>query len=517
MKTEQMTMRMQLLMPRASVSSGAWIARSGPGRRTRRRLVGLLGGVLGSLSVGCKELTQAPGLPAGTPDPAIYNSPSGALGMRNAAIWSVEQAVPAYVVASGLLTDELDDPLTGASTGVLDQYGGTVVDPLDERILPEGTSATNQVAIGVYDPLQTTRTYILQALGALATYDTAAKDTAAGRRMRSELYALLGYDEILLADLFCSGVPLSTITFHGDYVYAPGSTTPQVYQDAIAKLDTALRLSGGQDSVTHLALVLRGRAELALGNYPAAADDVTSVPTDFQYQLFVQWAYGVSSGSLLHEEFGIGGSSILLGTLATQEGGTGLNYLTASDPRTAAVPVSTNSLTQLSMYFPAKYDTAVGASHFKYAPFVVASGVEARLIQAEAALNGVTTGTDWLGQLNALRTDQPLLAAWTHNPGVAALSDTSDPGTLTARIQLLFRERAFWLFLDGHRQGDLRRLLRQYGQVQGNAAFRSDEQVYPTGAYLAPGVQTYGTDVTVPPDAAESANPKYHGCIDRNP
>ena len=492
------------------------------GRCSRWLLAGLLTGLV--VCVGCKDLTQTAVLPAGTPDPSVYNTPSGALGMRNAAIWSVEAAVPKYVTTSGLLTDELEDQLTGASAGVLSQGGGQVVDPLDERILPDG----NPQSTLVYAPLQTTRTYILEALGALATYDTASKDTAVGRAMRSELYALLGYDEILLADLFCSGVPLSTIIFHGDYVYAPSSTTQQVYLDAIAKLDTALQLSRGQDSVTNLALVLRGRAELALGNYSVAADDVTAVPTKFQYQLFVGWSHGIGVADPT-VDVGTGGYfGIEGGTVANREGGNGLDFVTSGDPRTAVINVITNRVTHLPMYFPGKYGAALGASGFGYAPFLVASGIEARLIQAEAALNGVATGQgSWLDQLNALRENPQNLVTVTDDTYTAgtALPDTTDPGATlsdpaaatTARIKLLFRERAFWLFLDGHRQGDLRRLLRQYGNVQGNAAFRTDAQVYPTGAYLAPGVQTYGTDVTVPPDAGEYNNPKYHGCLDRNP
>ena len=38
---------------------------------------------------------------------------------------------------------------------------------------------------------------------------------------------------------------------------------------------------------------------------------------------------------------------------------------------------------------------------------------------------------------------------------------TLDPGDAVGRENLLFRERAFWLFLTGHRMGDLRRLISQ--------------------------------------------------------
>src|SRR6185312_11168296 len=95
------------------------------------------------------------------------------------------------------------------------------------------------------------------------------------------------------------------------------------------------------------------------------------------------------------------------------------------------------------------------------------------------------------------------------------LSDTTDPGTADARVDLLFRERAFWLFATGHRQGDLRRLLRQYSAQY--PRFQSEQKVYPTGVYTAPGTGRYGSDVTVPPPTSEYANPAYHGCLSRAP
>ena len=144
-------------------------------------------------------------------------------------------------------------------------------------------------------------------------------------------------------------------------------------------------------------------------------------------------------------------------------------------------------------------------------PLTLASGLEARLIEAEAALNA--GDASWLTTLNALRTTctdagscpDPAPAG---TGGVAGLPPLTDPGTPDARVDLLFRERAFWLFMTGHRQGDLRRLLRQY--------HRQQNQVYPTGLYSG-GLGTYGNDVTVPIPLSERANPLFTGCFNRNP
>ena len=544
--------------------------------------------------LSCKELTARPGLPAGTPNPSFYNDPEGARGMRNAAMLVFETALAQYILDAGLLTDELEDGQTGASPGLLLQSQGTVLDPLDERLLPEGAFG----GVASYNDLQEVRAYSNQAIRALAMYDTVAVDQATSKMLRGELYALEGYAEIMLADFFCSGVPLSTLDFQRDFTYHASSTTAQVYDDAIAKFDTALTLADTSIEVLNAARVGQGRAYLQLGQFAAAAEDVATVPDGFQYNLAIP----------LGRRFSNNGIDVLndVATISDHEGRNGLVYRSSGDPRTAYTVVATtdgngNTL-PTPLTFPVKYGAALGSSG--YTPFTMANAIEARLIQAEAALHGVTTETgDWLTQLNRLRTTgvqttvtvpdtvvdtlgytgctavdacdangfatsidynslvlvssttldlsavdvtggivdvcrannpnrnfgcaQPTLnvyvdPAHTHTlttwpagtGGVVGLPPLSDPGTPAGQVQLLFQERAYWLFISGHRQGDLRRLLRQYGTY---AAFSDQTQVYPSGIYLAPGAGQYGTDVTVPIPSTEYANPLYHGCLTRAP
>jgi hypothetical protein len=90
---------------------------------------------------------------------------------------------------------------------------------------------------------------------------------------------------------------------------------------------------------------------------------------------------------------------------------------------------------------------------------------------------------------------------------VAGLAPLPDPGTPDTRVDLVFRERAYWLFLTGHRQGDLRRLVRWYG--------RDPRTVYPAGSYPG-GNGRYGNDVDAPiPIAEQNYNPLFHGCLRR--
>jgi hypothetical protein len=85
------------------------------------------------------------------------------------------------------------------------------------------------------------------------------------------------------------------------------------------------------------------------------------------------------------------------------------------------------------------------------------------------------------------------------------MAPLADPGSFGLRVDLLFRERAFWLFLTGHRQSDLRRLVRQYS--------RSPSNVFPVGKYKD-GLP-YGSDVTFPIGTDDGQNPNFRGCLDR--
>jgi hypothetical protein len=84
----------------------------------------------------------------------------------------------------------------------------------------------------------------------------------------------------------------------------------------------------------------------------------------------------------------------------------------------------------------------------------------------------------------------------------------TDPVDPAARVDSLFQERAYWLFLTGRRQDDMRRLIRQYGRTQ--------ETVFPIGNYPAGPVGKYGQDVNAPaPPSEELFNARYEGCFDR--
>ncbi|HEX6535956.1 MAG TPA: hypothetical protein VF041_15275 [Gemmatimonadaceae bacterium] len=469
---------------------------------------------------GCspEKLAGNDQLPPDVPDPAQTNTPAGAIAAYHGALVRLRFAFGghdnSFIPVTGLLTDEL-------GSGDLGQPN-YVVDPmlLDSRFLPEdpgiGDDSTTAFPIyTLYGLLQKARGQARQARGALSAY---APDSSTA--LIGHLDAIEGYADVFLADLFCSGVPLSTLDFDGDFTYQPGSSTEEVYQHAVALFDSALAVSPDSERVMNLARVGKGRALLALGQYAEAAQAVADVPDDFQYA-FQYSATDVpgeptsldrSNRTFANRDLypGFGGGMMV--TMVDAEGGNGLPFLSSGDPR-VAWDDSAGTYHGLAIKRPVEYPLDGSGS------IVLASGVEARLIQAEAQLQaGDAAG--WLATLNALRTDgtydtqqDPNDATKTDTlwhagtGGVAGLRPLADPGTPDGQVSLLFQERAYWLFLTGHRQGDLRRLIRQYG--------RQAPTVYPAGPYPA-AYKTYGTDVTAPiPGTERVSNPLFTGCRSR--
>lgn len=318
--------------------------------------------------------------------------------------------------------------------------------------------------------------------------------------------SIQGYSIIALAENFCAPLPLSS-TEGGDVgEYGQPLETSALLDRAVDAFDQALAANGG----SNLAKVGKGRALLDQGNYSAAAQAVADVPTSFVYtidhssnstreQMPLFDLQDVGRFSMANRE----GSDGIAGIESTE--GNGLDFVAARDPRIpwGAEPGG-GFLPQFTVYWQLRYPT-------RDSDIVLADGIEARLIEAEAALNaGDVEG--WLSILNDLRENVgSLMAARFDDPAANDrvgvdnptagndLEPLEDPGTESERVDLMFRERAFWLYLSNHRLGDLRRLIRQYGRTQ--------DQVFPTGDYHKAG--GYGTDVTLPVDFDESNNPNF--------
>jgi hypothetical protein len=304
----------------------------------------------------------------------------------------------------------------------------------------------------------------------------------------AQLHAMEGFLLSVTAENYCNGIPLWD-GLSDDNLTTTNFSTGQLYTAALAQFDSALTLAGSSNpSIRNLALVGKGRtlvdqaqtASLS-ANLAAAAAVVGEVPTNYSFTT----TFSTLTTGVVNAIFDWMNSTKNFGA-SDKEGGTGLDYVSSKDPRikvdgTKIGRGQDGTPTPLMNQYPAT-NSAV----------VVASGIEARMIQAEAQL-AAGDNAGFLATLNAARTTQTGLAPLT------------DPGTATARQDMLFRERAFWMYTTAHRLGDMRRLIRQYG--------RSTELVFPTGAYFKGG--TYGTDVTLVPSQQETNNPNWTGCTDK--
>jgi len=386
---------------------------------------------------------------------ALYNGAMGDFALSIAGGDGANGLFGGVVMGSGLFSDEF-------------RFGGTPpeVRQLDLRDVAVVNSYARENFLAFH------RSREASERAALALAKISATDKRVG-----ELYGLSGLMTVIIGEHFCSGTPFSS-TIGGTITYGDPLSTDQIMDLAITKLTAGQAATGGDAKIANLIAVARGRALLNKAQFAQAAAAVASVPTAFEYVTSHSSSDARTKNFMKSFIFDFDYLSVSDG-----EGTNGLNFASANDPRV----VVDNPAPGVS-----RFDGKT--PHFrllKYnswdAPVVVASGLEARLIEAEAALRA-NDFAGWLAKLNTARATF----------GMAALTD---PGSANARVDLMFRERAFTLFATGHRTGDLRRLVRQYS--------RTANSVAPTGAYHKDNL-TRGTDMSFVVPLNEGNNPKYN-------
>lgn len=432
-------------------------------RSTGARLQGLLAAC--ALAVGaCDSLTEVD-----APDvvqPRQLADAQGAEALTNGALASLYSPYAAFVYNTGLFSDEFTFAIP-----LIQQHD------LDFR--------TQSLTFTESGPILMHRSRTFASLAIQARQQFAPNP----RSRTGELFALKGWVETFLGETSCNGTPLSEVESDFQPVYGGPISSDSMLRRAVADFDSALVYAADSARVANHARIGRGRALLGLGRYGDAAAAVSPVPTAYVHNAEYTTAVPAQTNTVWQQN----NNGVI--TVSDREGTNGLPFRTANDPRvpTQFLRQGTDGITPVHLF--ARFSGMTS-------PIPIATGIEARLIEAEAALqanrdDSNPTGNGWLGILNNLR-------ATAVTP---ALPPLEDPGSFNARVDLLFRERAFWLFASGHRMGDLRRLLRQYGRTQ--------QQIYPVGAYKA-GVN-YGDDVVFILTLSEQSNPNGRQCTDTNP
>jgi len=408
----------------------------------------------------------------GVEDPDIINpsdvqSPAGANAVRLGALARFNAATSggeSLLLLGGLLADEWNN-------------GDSFIarQEIDQRVVTEANTfltTANRV-------LHRARLSAEQAVDLLAQYSPTSPSWQV-----AEMHLIQAYVVNLMAEHYCDGLVFSTVV-DGREQYGSPITTQAAFTRALGHADNGLALTFGTTAndlrVRNALLVTGGRILLNLNRAPEAATAVSGVPTSFAYTM-------AHSPTTNQNAFWLFNNSARRYSVSTAEGTSGLAFATAGDPRlpvclggdaacvTIGVPLNRRDDQTTPLYAQMRWTTNASA-------VTIMGGVEARMIEAEAQLP--TDAPAALATMNAARTTVP------------GLVDLTDPGTPDGRLDQLFSERAFWLFGSGHRVGDLRRLIRQYGRAAGN--------VFPTGPWHKGG--NYGTDVNIPVPLAETNNP----------
>ncbi len=408
-------------------------------------------------------------------DPKNANSPSGAIALHAGAIGEFSFAIvgdnggtEGQILVGGLMTDEY-------------MHSGTFPTRLEYE--QRKTLEDNGTLTGVFRNLQRARWLSEEAIPRLRAFSPTPASRVA------EMFALAGLTYVFAAETYCSGVPFSDPD--GTPPEGIPLTTTEILDTAIARFDSSLAVTADSSAtIRNLARVGRARALLNKGDFAGAVAAVAGVPSAFVYNTTHTTTTGRQNNGVHFFNWLSRRWSV-----ADTQGINGLNFRSANDRRVqwvfdsnAANPTGRGFDASTRQFNLLKYPA-------RTTPTPIASGLEARLIEAEAQLAGNPGG--WLTALNTLRSDTLLV-----KPALPALAD---PGTQVAREDLHFRERAFWLFATGHRLGDLRRLIRQYN--------RTEDGVFPTGLHFKGGL--YGDDVNLPVPFSERNNPNFTGCLNR--
>jgi starch-binding outer membrane protein, SusD/RagB family len=357
---------------------------------------------------------------------------------------------------------------------------------VDQRVItPENTFLTTANRW-----LHRARLSAEQAVDLLTEFDPAAPAWQV-----AEMHFVQAYVANILAEHYCDGIVFSTLV-DGIEQYGSPISYMAAFERALGHADDGLALTLGTTAddlrVRRALQLIRGRILLNLDRVDEAAAAVATVPTNYRYTMRHSETTNINA-------FWQFNNNSRRYSVSNSEGTNGLNFATAGDPR-VPVCVGNDAACRAIGVTTRRRDDQVEPVHVQMIwrtrtdSVAIVNGIEARLIEAEAQLAAGNPDSA-RAILNAARTT------------VTGLAPLVDAGTDDARVDQLFRERAFWLFGRGHRVGDLRRLIRQYG--------RPENTVFPVGQWHKGG--NYGTDVNVPNPQAELNNPNVtQACMTRD-
>ena len=356
------------------------------------------------------------------------DDPTRAPLLVQSAIADFECALNTYIVATGLLTDELysSTPFNGNAWDLHNITAGATFFAISDCAAYASGPAYN---IGLYTPLSTARYDADFAFGRIQAFDplmVTGRDT-----LLALAAAYAGYSYTLFGEGFCQAA----------FDRGPALAPLQVLQRAEQRFDTALAYAGAAnaDGIVNLARVGQARARLdiattadSLGDATLAAQERAAAAAEARLVPpgFVRTATRVGGYARLE-------NAIYVMNYASEHVSVDPRFrnLTVGgvpDPRVQAVYAGHNGNDGVTpLWYQLKYTA-------RSSPIVLASWVEAQLIIAEAE-----GGQSAVDRINALRSRL--------TPPLPLYPASGDSATI---MKQLIEERRRELFLDGHRLGD---------------------------------------------------------------
>jgi len=360
------------------------------------------------VATGCDQLLDVE-LPTRVPE-SVLADPALAPMLVQGAVADFECAFAHYVVAIGLVTDELYSATTGTVNGwdlrQAFESGGSL-----------GCVPGDPVNLAVYVPLATARFQADDAFKRIERFSEIQVPERATLLATAAAYA--GYSYVLFGEGFCEAA----------FDEGPALEWREVLALAEERFATALEWAqrAGADSIVDLAHAGRARVRLSLGRLAEAAEDARVVR-----QGFVKHAtYSSASPRRKNRVYEFNQFERVV---SVDPRFRNLTVEGVADSRvsvTNAQRTGRDGLTPL--WLQMKYPT-------ESSPIVMASWDEAQLIIAEAEGGQVA-----VNRINALRAQTtPLLPVFASN----------DPDSIDTQVRV---ERQRELFLEGHRLNDMLR------------------------------------------------------------
>lgn len=406
--------------------------------RARIGRTALLVALVVGVSAGCDGLTDVAG------DPHKVNA-SEPLGLDEALVGATVDlywGYDAFIVLAGILGDEF------VSSGTASSYRER-----DARnVTPRSTGGSGSRERGIggegsWTPQQKAVFAANLVQERIEAGEFEGVDTESAEYARASLYD--GLAKTWIADMFC------TAAFNGQ---GPEYSSQQVYGLAEEEFTRAIEAANADPDIRQAAFVGRARVRLNMGERDGALSDAREVDPEFELTATYSTNTFEQRNRVWWRTWGFGNFSAdfrVWADLTIDDAG-------VPDPRVELVlnPRPAYEPNQ-DLWAPRKVDSPTS-------PLVLASGDEAQMIIAEIML-----GQEAVDRINDVRARNGIDIKWS--------PPSLDDDVILAKV---IDERGRNLFLEGVRNGDLKRYLDQYGinlwpQVTPQGVQADDAVCYP--------------------------------------